>query len=102
MPSWLSVTEESAPPVVESATVSPPAARFVPAASFSRTVIVEVAIPFAWIEVGLALIVEVAPDAGPGTIAPKVTVAVPPIAAAFRVPLTVPLPGLDGAVSVAV
>ena len=68
----------------------------------SRTVIVEVEVPSAWIEVGLAAIVEVAPEAGPGATALKVTVAVPPIAVPFRVPLTVPLPGLEADVRVAV
>ena len=70
---------EGAAAVVESATVSPPAVRFVPEASLSRTVIVEVEVPSATIDDGLALIVEVAPDAGPGAgggPAVKVTVAV--------------------------
>ncbi len=102
MPLPLSVTAESVPPVVARATVSPPAIRLVPEASLSRTVIVEVELPSAWIEVGLAVIVEVAPEAGPGGAAPKVTVAVPPIGVPFRVPLTVPLPGLVGEVRVAV
>ena len=64
--------------------------------------IVEVEVPSAWIVVGLAEIVEVAPDAGPGRTAPKVTVSVSAIAVPFRVPLTVPLPGVVGEVRVAV
>ena len=64
--------------------------------------IVEVEVPSAWIEVGLAEMIEVVPDAGPGGTAPKVTVSVSPIAVPLRVPLTTPLPGLLGAVRVAV
>ncbi len=105
MPLPLSVTAESVPPVVESATASPPATRLVPEASLSRTVIVEVEAPFATIDAGAAVIVEVVPSAGPGGgggPAVKVTVAVSVIAAALTVPLTVPLPGLAGEVRVAV
>jgi hypothetical protein len=96
-----SETEPSEPPVVESATVSPPATRLVPEASFSWTVIVEVELPSAWIEVGLTEMVEVAPEAGPAA-AVKVTEATLTIAPLLTVALTMPLPTLAGAVSVAV
>src|SRR5438105_2336504 len=65
LPSLLSVTLESVPRVVASATVPPLAMRLLSSASSSWTVTVEVLVPFATIEAGLALIVEVAVDAPP-------------------------------------
>ena len=67
MPSLLSVIGPITPPfVAESATALPPAVRLLPVTSLSWTVIVEVEVPLAWIEVGLAAIVEFAPEAAPG------------------------------------
>ena len=63
-----SVTALSVPRVVESATVSPPAARLLPFVSFKRTVTVEVLEPSAVIVVGAALIVEVDAEAPPGIV----------------------------------
>ena len=57
MPSALSVTEDSVPPVVESATVAPPVTTLLPKASLPWTVIVEVELPSAVIEAGEAVIV---------------------------------------------
>ncbi len=65
MPLLLSVTEESEPLVVESATVPPEPVRLLPSASLSWTVTVEVELPSAVIEPGAALIVEVAVEAAP-------------------------------------
>ncbi len=53
--------------------------------------IVEVELPSAWIDVGLAVIVDFVGSAGPGRTAPKVTMTLPAIGVPFRVPLTVPL-----------
>ena len=96
----MSVTLLSEPAVVESATVAPPVVSGIPDASRSSTVMVEVLEPFAGIEVGDAVICDVAPDGGPGPV--NVTVAVSVIAEAFTVPLTVALPDVDEEVSVAV
>ena len=63
VPFPLSVTGDKLPAVVASATVAPPLVRFVPAASLSFTVRVEVLLPLAAIEVGDAVIVEVAGEA---------------------------------------
>ncbi len=65
--------------MVASATVPPDDARLLPRASLSWTVIVEVVLPFAVIEVGAALIVEVAVEAAPAltVIAAVVPVIVP-------------------------
>ncbi len=79
MPFALSVTDESEPAVVESATVPPEPVRLLPSASLSWTVIVEVELPSAVIEPGAALIVEVAVEAAPAltVIAALVPVIVP-------------------------
>ncbi len=61
----LSVTEESEPLVVKSATVPPEPVRLLLSASLSWTVMVEVELPLAVIEPGAALIVEVAVEAAP-------------------------------------
>jgi hypothetical protein len=63
-------------------------------------VTVEVLVPFAGIDVGAAVICEVAPDGGPGPV--NVTVAVSVIALPLTVPLTVAVPGTVEDVSVAV
>ena len=96
MPFPLSVTPLREPAVVESVTVAPPVVSGVPDASRSSTVIVEVLVPFAGIEVGDAVICDVAPDGGPGPV--NVTVAVSVIGEPPTVPLTVALPAVDGAV----
>jgi len=64
VPLLLSVTalNEPTPPLLRT-TTPPEAARLFPLASFACTVIVEVALPLAVIDVGLALIVVVAADA---------------------------------------
>lgn len=96
----MSVTPLSVPAVVERATVAPPVVSGVSDASRSSTVIVDVLVPSAGIEVGDAVICDVAPDAGPGPV--NVTVAVSVIDEPFTVPLTVALPGVEADVRVAV
>ncbi len=56
----MSVTALNVPRVVPSVTVSPPLVRLLPLASLSSTVIVDVDVPSAAIEVGEAVINEVA------------------------------------------
>ena len=65
----------------------------------SCTVMVEVLLPSAAIEVGDAVMVDVA---GEGAAAAKVTVALLDIAAPFSVPVIVAVPGVAEEVSVAV
>ncbi len=95
----MSVTEPKVPRSVARATVSPPLARLIVLTSFNCTVIVEVVAPSATIEVGAAVISDVAGSAGAGS---NVTVAVSVIAAAFTVPVIVAVPGAVGEVRVAV
>ena len=95
----LLVTEPRLPLVVFSATVPPLVVRLFPLASLSCTVIVEVLEPFATIDVGAAVIWEVAVEAGPGV---KVTTSLSVIAAAFRVPVMVADPAVVEEVRVAV
>jgi hypothetical protein len=66
VPSRLSVTAPSVPASVTSATVSPPAVRLLPFASFNCTVTVDVDVPSATMLAGDAVIVDVAADAAPG------------------------------------
>jgi hypothetical protein len=68
VPLPLSVTAERDPPVVASVTVPPLADRLFPCWSLSWTVMVEVDVPFAVSEVGLATMVEVATEAGPARV----------------------------------
>ncbi len=63
MPFAWSVTAESEPFVLESATVPPEAVRLLPNASLSWTVTTEVEVPFAVIEPGAATTVESAVEA---------------------------------------
>ena len=63
----LSVTLESVPAVVASATTLPPLPRLLPKMSLSWTVTAEVDVPFAVIEPGAAEIVEAAGSAGAET-----------------------------------
>ncbi len=93
------VTTLNVPRVVPSVTVSPPVVRLLPLASLSRTVIVEVDVASAAIEVGEAVINEVVADAAPVV---KLTVALPVMATAFTVPVTVAVPVVVAEVSVAV
>ena len=93
------MTDERLPAVVARTTVAPPLVRLVPAASLSCTVMVEVLLPSAVIELGDAEIVEVAGEATPAV---KVTVALLVMAAPFRVPVIVAVPGVVEDVSVAV
>jgi hypothetical protein len=82
----LSLTALNVPAVVVSATASPPLVSGLPAASRRATVIVEVLVPSAGIEVGEAVIWDVAPEAGPGVIANEALVApVSPVDAAISV-----------------
>ena len=99
VPSLLSVTVESVPRVVASATVPPLAVRLLPSASLSWTVTVEVLAPFATIEAGLALIVVVAVDAPPEV---NTTLAVFVRGAAFSLAEIVAEPVVAEDVSVAV
>ena len=92
------MTADKLPAVVARATAAPPLVRLFPPASLSCTVMVEVLVPFAVIEVGLALMVEVA---GEAAAAVKVTVALLAMAAPFSVPLIVAGPGVAEEVSVA-
>jgi hypothetical protein len=101
VPLPLSISELSDPAVVESWTSAPPVVSGVPAASRSSTVIVDVLVPFAGIDVGEAVICDVAPEGGPGPTAVKVTLAVSVIEFPFTVPLTVSVPAVDDDVSVA-
>jgi hypothetical protein len=96
------VTELTVPAVVFRATVAPPVVIGVFEASRSWTVIVDWLVPFAGIEVGEAVIWEVAPDGGPGPTAVNVTVAVSVIALPFTVPLTVAVSATEDEVRVAV
>ena len=81
MPFPLSVTDERPPAVVAMATTEPPLVRLFPLASLAWTVMAEVLVPLATIEVGEAPMVELAAEAAPAV---KVTVtelviALPPI-----------------------
>lgn len=87
------------PSVVDSEILSPPVVRRFPFASFNWTVIVDVEVPSAAMDVTDAVITDVAPLAGPGT---NVTVASSDIGEPSRVPLIVATPVDVGAVSVAV
>ena len=95
----LSVTPEIAPSVVLSTTVSPPEVSSLPLESSAWTVIVEVAIPSAVIDVGFAEIVESVADTGPGVNATHPSV---PIVFPLIVPLTSAVPVVVELVSVAV
>jgi hypothetical protein len=99
VPFPLSVTAERLPAVVASATVAPPLVRLFEPASLSCTVMVDVLLPSAVIEVGEAEIVEVDAEAA-GAV--KVTLALLAIAVPFRVPVIVAVPGVIEDVSVAV
>ena len=98
----LSVTPPREPAVVETATAAPPVVSGVPDASRNSTVIVEVLDPLAGIEVGDAVIWDVAPDGGPGPKVVKVTVALSSIASSLTSPVIVAVPGVDEDVSVAI
>ena len=66
MPLLWSVTEDRDPVVVDKVTVPWLEVSLLPLASSAWTVIVEVEVPLAVIEVGLAEIVVVEPEAAPG------------------------------------
>ena len=66
MPLLWSVTEDRVPAVVAKVTVPWLVVSLLPLASLAWTVIVDVEDPLATIEVGLAEIVVVAPEAAPG------------------------------------
>ncbi len=70
-----------------------------PLASLSWTVMVEVDVPSAVIDVGAAVMVEVAAEGGAVV---KLTVALSVMAAAFSVPVMVAVPTVVAEVSVAV
>ncbi len=94
----MSVTVPNVPRVVANATVSPPAVRMMPLASLSCTIIVEVDVPLAVMEVGAAVINEVAAEAAPGV---KLTVALLVKADPFTVPVIEAVPAVEVEVSVA-
>jgi hypothetical protein len=89
----------SEPASVNRFTVSPPVVRSLPLASLSWTVMVDVLDPLATIDVGLAVMVEVSREAGPGK---NVTVAPSIIGGPLRVPVMVAVPAVVDEVSVAV
>jgi hypothetical protein len=95
----LSVTEESVPSVLLNVTVAPPEVKLFPLASFNCTVMVEVLVPFAVIEVGEAVMVEVVALAVPGT---NVTVSLSVIVTPPTVPVMVDVPAVVEEVKVAV
>ncbi len=99
VPLLLSVTEPSVPDVVESATVSPPVDRLFPFTSFNCTVMVDVLVPFAVIDVGEAVINDVAVEAVPTV---NVTVALSVMELPFNVPVIVAVPVTVDEVNVAV
>ena len=94
----MSVTVSSVPRVVDSVTVSPPVVRLLPLASLSCTVIIEVDVPLAVMEVGAAVINEVVAAGAPGL---KLTVALSVMADPFTVPEMVAVPAVVAEVSVA-
>ena len=99
MPLPVSVTTLNVPRVVPNVTVSPPVVRLLPLASLSRTLTVDVDVPSAAIEVGEAVINEVAADAAPVV---KLTMTLSVIGVPFTVPVTVAVPVVVAEVSVAV
>jgi hypothetical protein len=96
----LSVTPESEPAFVSNRTVAPPAVSSLPLASTAWTVMVEVEVPSAAIDVGFAEIVEFAADTAPGVNATDASPDV--IVFPLIVPLTSAVPVVVGLVSVAV
>ena len=94
----MSVTVPSVPRVVDSVTVSPPVVRLLPITSLSWTVMMEVDVPLAVIELGAAVINEVVAEAAPGI---DVTVALSVIATVFTMPVMVAVPMEMAEVSVA-
>jgi hypothetical protein len=88
VPLLLFVTEPSVPNVVARATVPPLTVRLLPLASFNWTPMVEVLDPLAVIDVGFAVIVDVAVEAAPGfiTIDPDVPAGLPDAAVNVPVP----------------
>ncbi len=95
----MSVTALNVPSVVTRFTVSPPVMRLLPPASLSCTVIGEVDVPSAAMEVGAAVINEVVAEAAPGL---KLMVALSVMADPFTVPVMVAVPAVVEEVSVAV
>ena len=95
----MSVTALSVPSVVDKVTVAPPEIRLLPFASFNLTVMVDVLVPFAVIDAGAAVIVDVDALAAPGA---NVTVSLSVIAVPPTVPLMVALPAVVDEVSVTV
>lgn len=99
VPSPLSVTAPTVPAVDERVTTLPAEVTTLPYASSRVTVTNEVDAPSATIEVGFAVIVEIAGDGAPAV---NVTVTVCAPATPFRVKLMTAFSGVVGAVSVAV
>jgi hypothetical protein len=99
VPLPLSVTPESAPRVVATVTVPPDRKTRAPDASRSSTVIAEVDVPFAWMLVCKATMVEAANEmfCGAGETAAVCTMETPPMTA---VTVVVVPPGGDVTVSV--
>jgi hypothetical protein len=99
VPSRLSVTEESVPNVDNKVTLAPPIVIAIPLLFFAFTVIIAVLIPFAGIEIGVAVIVELE---GSTEVLMKFTSSLSVIAIAFNVPVTVAIPAATDDVNIAV
>ena len=95
----MSVVEPTVPADVAMTTVPPDTVKLFPLASFNSTVTVDVETPFAPMVNGVAAIVELVPDAVPGT---KATAADFVALAALIVNDSVALPVVDDDVNVAV
>jgi hypothetical protein len=95
----LSVTEERVPSVLLSVTDAPPEVKLFPLASFNWTVMVEVFVPFAVIDVGEAVMVEVNALAVPAT---NATVSLSVMVTPPTVPVMVDVPAVVEEVKVAV
>ena len=78
--------------------MSPPLVRLLPLANFNCTVMVDVELPSAVIDVGLAVNKLVVVDATPAV---KLTVALSAIALPFNVPVIVDAPAMTELVSIA-
>jgi hypothetical protein len=99
VPSPLSVTDPNDPDVVDRATVPLLEVSLLPWASSACTVIVDVDVPFALIDVGEAVIVLVDADTGPGVRDTDVGI---PIAVPAIVPVMIAAPVAVPLVNVAV
>jgi len=99
VPLLLSVTELNVPVVVDKPTVAPPVVRLFPFASFACTVIVDVLTPSAVMDVGEAVISDVAALAAPGA---NIIISLSAILEPLIFPVTVAGPATVDEVSIAV